>query len=248
MNEEKILRSSFVKSKLLQYSNGAIAFDSKPGLEDIVFSNSISITFFARKLYDYDVKYGHKIHDDNFASGDSDDEMSDAEVPLHKTNLNEKLILHQAAQIIRDEISKISEAEYFPESNQLSLEFSKTFVPEYLQHLISWIMCTKAFSNVLVISDGCKVDKRRMLALCECLIFCTRINKKSVIPPAHYGLAIELHHNYGSRTLIDTLNSYGFCCNYDELRKFLTAHSNAELEKKPRCLRTNRTYSQKFWR
>ena len=43
---------------------------------------------------------------------------------------------------------------------------------------------------------------------------------RSLISPMQLGLAIQLHHHYISRYLVDTLNSLGFCISYSETVKF----------------------------
>lgn len=47
----------------------------------------------------------------------------------------------------------------------------------------------------------------------------------------HLGLAAQLHHDYGKREIIDTLNAHGFVIGYDELRRFMTAVGEKEQEK-----------------
>jgi hypothetical protein len=49
-------------------------------------------------------------------------------------------------------------------------------------------------------------------------------------PSSHLGLAIELYHEYGSRTLIETLFSHGFCASYTEVRRYLTSIAVHEVE------------------
>ena len=46
---------------------------------------------------------------------------------------------------------------------------------------------------------------------------------KHTFTPFHLGLAIQLHHEFGSRGLVDNLNSHGFCASYSEMRRFLTS-------------------------
>ena len=43
---------------------------------------------------------------------------------------------------------------------------------------------------------------------------------RSLIPPLQIGLGVQLHHQYGSRFLIETLNSLGFCSSYSEVNRF----------------------------
>ena len=43
---------------------------------------------------------------------------------------------------------------------------------------------------------------------------------RSLIAPLQLGLAVQLHHNFGSRFLLDELNHLGFCSSYSEVQKF----------------------------
>ena len=38
-----------------------------------------------------------------------------------------------------------------------------------------------------------------------------------------------MHHEYGSKNLIETLHSHGFCASYTEVRQFLTSSANHEI-------------------
>ena len=41
-----------------------------------------------------------------------------------------------------------------------------------------------------------------------------------VIAPLQLGLAIQMHHHFGSRFLIDSLHQHGFCSSYDKVQTF----------------------------
>ena len=44
------------------------------------------------------------------------------------------------------------------------------------------------------------------------------------------GLGIELHHDFGSRKLIDLLHSLGYSVSYQEIRRFITSAAADELK------------------
>ena len=46
---------------------------------------------------------------------------------------------------------------------------------------------------------------------------------QSVFTAITLDLALHIHHEFGSRSLIDLLNSMGHCASYDEVRRFLTS-------------------------
>ena len=41
--------------------------------------------------------------------------------------------------------------------------------------------------------------------------------------PKHLGLAVRLHHEFGSRKLIEELHLLGYCISYPEIRRFTTS-------------------------
>ena len=68
---------------------------------------------------------------------------------------------------------------------------------------------------------------RKCISIAECVI---SLHKKQ-FTPFSVGLALQFHHEYGSKQLIETLNYYGFCANYTEVRRFLTSAANHEISK-----------------
>ena len=43
---------------------------------------------------------------------------------------------------------------------------------------------------------------------------------RSIIAPLQVGLGVQLHRQYGSRFLIDSLFKHGFCSSYNEVNKY----------------------------
>ena len=43
---------------------------------------------------------------------------------------------------------------------------------------------------------------------------------QKILSPLQISLAIQMHHHYRSRHVIDTLNRLGFCSSYNEVLKF----------------------------
>ena len=103
-----------------------------------------------------------------------------------------------------------------------------------MRKLICWIIDETSFHHGLLPVDdkNHKSLLRRTLSISESLIYCSRRKSKdSIIPPFHFGLTLQLHHIFGKKSLIDILNSHGFCCSNDDLRCFLTLAAEKELEK-----------------
>ena len=46
------------------------------------------------------------------------------------------------------------------------------------------------------------------------------VRPRTVIAPLQIGLAIQMHHHFRSRFLIDTLSSMGYCSSYQEVQRF----------------------------
>ena len=67
---------------------------------------------------------------------------------------------------------------------------------------------------------------RKSLAITETIIF----NSTNMLTPLQFGLAVQLHHDHESRSIIDTLHAHGQCENYDELRWFLTSVGKGEAD------------------
>ena len=41
-----------------------------------------------------------------------------------------------------------------------------------------------------------------------------------LLVPLQFGLATEMHHQFSSRFIVDTLHKHGFSCSYSEVQKF----------------------------
>ena len=67
---------------------------------------------------------------------------------------------------------------------------------------------------------------RKCIALAECIVSVSR----NSFTPFHLGLALQMHHVYGSKTLVETLSSHGFCASYSEVRRYLTSLADHEVE------------------
>ena len=59
---------------------------------------------------------------------------------------------------------------------------------------------------------------RKIASIGQAIIQAAR--PRVLIAPLQIGLAVQMHHHYGSKFLIDSLNSHGFCSSYTEVTKF----------------------------
>ncbi|CAC5372588.1 unnamed protein product [Mytilus coruscus] len=130
-----------------------------------------------------------------------------------QTNTNRSLdeekksIIHTAAKILKSAIlsSERSTKALYPSPDYLSAQSNMKYVPESLQSLLQTIFSGKD-TRLKIMSIGQSIVQAaapRMFML-----------------PLQLALGVQLHHNFSSRFLIDTLNSLGFCSSYTEIKKF----------------------------
>ena len=77
-----------------------------------------------------------------------------------------------------------------------------------------WLIENKACESADPNYEPTEQMKRRSLAIAECAIY----NSRKLITPLHLGLATQMHHENGKRSIVDALNANGFCVSCDRLR------------------------------
>ena len=120
----------------------------------------------------------------------------------------EKLhIIQAAAKLIKDDIKSIETSkEFYPASHKMETEEEcLNFIPETLKLLLGGILVGKCIGMKLA-----SIGKAIMQA--------TR--PRVILAPLQVGLAVQLHHHFASRFLIDSLHHHGFCCSYQEVQRF----------------------------
>ena len=134
-----------------------------------------------------------------------------------ETQVSDEVILHKAAGVLRPVMKHTSrlESEYYS-SDEMTLHAQKQFVQPLLVKFLSGLTNEKAFKQAC--DAQAEVDLRLLASACDITTLAT-----SIFSPKHLGLAIHLHHEFGSRKLIDDLSSLGHCVSYDELRQFKTS-------------------------
>ena len=118
-----------------------------------------------------------------------------------------RIIISTAAQLIREDIKTLpSRDNYYPSADEIQSETSNAnYVPHSLR-----IFLDSLFSET---DSSTKIS-----AIGHAVIQATR--PRGVIAPLQIGLAIQLHHHFGSRFLIDTLYNLGFSSSYSEVQRF----------------------------
>ena len=99
----------------------------------------------------------------------------------------------------------------------MSLKAEKDFIDPLLYKFILWLTCEEFFMSGSDTSDFDSVP--------SCLhIVCDIITAStSIMSPKHFGPAVFLNNEFGSRKLIDTMFNTGYSISYTELRQFNTS-------------------------
>ena len=92
---------------------------------------------------------------------------------------------------------------------------------------LSWVVDDNCF-HIESDYNALSHDKaRKCIAVAEMIISLHKNN----FTPFNLGLALQLCHGYGSKHLIETLNAFGICASYTEVRQLLTSVANHEIAK-----------------
>ena len=114
-------------------------------------------------------------------------------------------VIETAAKLIKSDIQSITQCkDFYPTSDDMSIQKAKAFIPESLATFLQ--VCLPENSTTKVASLG------------QAIMQATR--PRALLCPLLLGLGVQLHHHFSSRFLIDTLNTCGFSCSYSEVQSF----------------------------
>jgi hypothetical protein len=102
----------------------------------------------------------------------------------------------------------------------VSLGTSLEKMPSTLTTFLAWLIDDKSFEKANEPHVMSKEKLRKVLGLVESIVSVARCT----FTPFHLGLAIELYHEYGSRTLIETLFLMGFVLHIPKLGAILQVY------------------------
>jgi len=121
------------------------------------------------------------------------------------TEAEKSRIIQTAARLVQNDIESIeADTSKYPSSADLeSVSKCVEYVPDSLM----------SFLNKLI--DGKSLSKA---ALGQAIV--QSVCSASVIAPMQIALAVQMHQNFGSRFLIDTLHELGFCSSYREVLRY----------------------------
>ena len=113
-------------------------------------------------------------------------------------------IIQTAVKLIRSEIKSIdASCESYPSSEQMAnSEMALKYVPETLQEFLQ------------VLFTGENTEMKRA-SIGQAIMQGTR--PRVILAPLQFGLALEMHHKFSSRFIVDT---HGFGCSYAEIQRF----------------------------
>ena len=116
-------------------------------------------------------------------------------------------IIETAARILRNDIKRMEVSnEYYPSPDDLeSVDLNIAKLPSSLKLLLRNIFSSQG-SSIKVASIGQAIVQQ--------------VRPKAVTMPLQIGLAIQMHRHFGSRFLVDSLHSHGFCSSYSEVQNF----------------------------
>ena len=104
--------------------------------------------------------------------------------------------------------------ESYYSSSEMTIESLREFVDPLLCKTIGWLTNEHLFTHAADSDDHLQC----LNIACDITTLAT-----SVMSPKHLGLAVHLHHEFGSRKLVEHVSCLGYCVSYTELRHFLTS-------------------------
>ena len=180
-----------------------ISFIPEPGMSDLVCSSTVSVGEALKKAHELVMILKEEESD---TVGDILDDST------------EECIIHQAVGILRRRIEAVKDIEgEYHSPGETSAEELKKWTDPLLYKTVCWLTNKELFDEAADVSGDDPI--------LPCLsIACDIITQAvPVASPKHLSLAVHLHHEYGSRKLIDVIHSHGYCISYTQLRQFLTS-------------------------
>ena len=143
------------------------------------------------------------------------------ERPKQQDDNVEKLrIIETAANLIKNEIKLVETSKInYPLADDISsIEQNLDFIPITLRLFLRKLFLAKN-SDLRIASIG------------QAIVQATR--PRVFIAPLQIGLGVQMHRHFGSKFLIYSLNSHGFCSSYSEVKKFEVKSADAQQKEIP---------------
>ncbi|XP_036404513.1 uncharacterized protein LOC118791308 [Megalops cyprinoides] len=196
-----------LKKKLLNHYKDKLVFLEWPGKSDLVCSTNTPIEFAmseAALLKEKETMESEAVQEE-----------------CHPT-MSETHILHTAACVLRKTMAEINQDPgFYVSSESLSFSACQDYVPNILYDFVNWCVDTKSYTTAQTCEEPLSKEYLCVLAICQDIISqCCWMHT-----PLTLGPAIMIHHEFGSKALINEVNALGHCVSYTQVRQFLTSVS-----------------------
>ena len=194
-----------LKEKLKKSCGDQLTFIERPGFSDLVCANNLTVSDVLKKSFPKDEK----------------DDVSFSDIPPQTVQMDEMQILSLAAGILRERMANIKRNnDYYMSSLEVDVSKCGEFVPDNLYEFIMWIVNKQAFDNVSSCKgDSLKKENLKVISVCHNIISQSR----HVVTPLMLGIALRIHHEFGSKQLVNEMHTLGYSASYDEVCRFLTS-------------------------
>lgn len=198
-------RSWKLKEKLKRHFGDKLVFIERRGLSDIVCSRSMSVGVALSKAA---------------LIPETENELELEDMSSEPVHLDDGQILHMAAAVLRNKMRTIQEGDDYVSSLEIDRTSCGDYVPDDLYDFVRWCIDKRAFDNISSCSDeNAKKDDIKVISISHSIISqCQKVRT-----PITLGLGLRVHHDFGSRQLVEELNTLGHSVSYDEIRRFLTS-------------------------
>lgn len=214
LKEPTMYKSWKLKEKLIQHYRDKLIFIERPGKSDLICSGAMTV--------------GHAMREASLLR-EIITEDRETMPPQRTETLTDTQILHRAAGILRKTMEKVEhEPQFYISSDKLSLLQCSEYVPNTLYDFVNWCVNAGAFKKVQTCDEDPSLkNNTSVITFCHDLIAqcCSRRT------PITLGLGIMIHHEFGSKALINKLHMMGHCVSYDEVRQFLTSVAADQLQR-----------------
>ena len=197
-----------LKERLNKHYGDQLVCVTLHGRTDIICSSSVTLGDALKKV--------SSLHEDMEAT-----EYGDLASTEECNPVNEEQILHTAAGILRKHMASTKHTTdvYAPPEDTNIKQYGE-FVPDQLYNFMEWCLNDNSYkSTTRCNNDNILKNNLKTVAICHDII----AQNQRVYTAKTLDLALELHHHFGSKCLIDLLHSLGHCASYDEVRRFLTS-------------------------
>ena len=114
-------------------------------------------------------------------------------------------LIQTAARLIKNDIKDVvASKDNYPEPEDIkSVANNIKFVPQSLQVFLRTVFCGDTDLTIASIGQAIMPASR----------------PRALLAPMQIGLAVQMHHQFASQFLLDTLFQLGFCSSYKETKK-----------------------------